>query len=215
MLQVYNSSLFRSSSWFAVEKSRSHRHGRNRFIVYPFFTLITNQTSKTTFVRSRIMSIFQHDNKLIAPKVAQQWSLWNGMTDQSWLSSISRQHVAILFGLPRVMSAWPLSKMTKAQKEQTETSAPEIYRNNQIAGVLNWTSLIQYTICPEWHDMITKLAWLLYSSVTVWIQPLLEIRSRLTYTRRKRVMMHNATIANFTLGRQQMQNAYLFEMLNL
>ena len=36
MLQVYNSSLFRSSSWFAVEKSRSHRHGRISFIVYPF-----------------------------------------------------------------------------------------------------------------------------------------------------------------------------------
>ena len=66
-----------------------------------------------------------------------------------------------LFGLPRVMSACPLSKMTTAQKEQTETSAPEIYHNNQIAGFLNWTSLIQYTICPEWHDMITKLAWLL------------------------------------------------------
>ena len=31
----------------------------------------------------------------------------------------------------------------------------------------------------------------------------------------KRVMMHTATIANFTLGRQQMQNAYLFEMLNI
>ena len=36
MLQVYNSSLFRSSSWFAVEKSWSHGHGRISFIVYPF-----------------------------------------------------------------------------------------------------------------------------------------------------------------------------------
>ena len=87
------------------------------------------------------------------------------------------------------MSAWPLSKMTKAQKEQTETSAPEIYHNNQIAGFLNWTSLIQYTICPEWHDMITKLAWLLLQRYCIkspwWSQPRLEIRSRLTYTRRK------------------------------
>ena len=31
----------------------------------------------------------------------------------------------------------------------------------------------------------------------------------------KRVMMHTTTIANFTLGRQKMQNAYLFEMLNI
>ena len=34
MLQVYNFSLFRPTSWFAVEKSRSHRHGRGSFIVY-------------------------------------------------------------------------------------------------------------------------------------------------------------------------------------
>ena len=46
-----------------------------------------------------------------------------------------------LLGLPRVISAWPLSKMTTAQKEPTETSVQEIYHNNHMAAFLNWTSL--------------------------------------------------------------------------
>ena len=46
-----------------------------------------------------------------------------------------------LLGLPRVISAWPLSKMTTAQKEPTETSVQEIYHNNHMAAFFNWTSL--------------------------------------------------------------------------
>ena len=126
MLQVYNSSLSRSSTLFEVEKSRLHRHGRSSFIVYPF-SLITNPTSKATFVRSMIKSIFQHDNKLIAPIVAQQWSQWNGMTDEWWLRSIWQQHVTICLechesNWPSRCQKWPQHKKNQ-QKHRRQNCA--------------------------------------------------------------------------------------------
>ena len=95
MLQVYNSSLPHPSSWFSVEKSRSHWHDRSSFIVYPFSLRSRTKPPNQLSLCSRIQSIFQHDNKLIAQKIVQQWSQLNGMTDESLLSLIAQQHVDI------------------------------------------------------------------------------------------------------------------------
>ena len=54
----YNSSLFRSSSWLAVEKSRSHRHGRISFIVNPFQHWSQNKPPKRLSFVVRLNLLF-------------------------------------------------------------------------------------------------------------------------------------------------------------
>ena len=95
MLQVYNSSLSRLSSWFAVEKSRSLWHDRISFIVYPFpLWSWTKPPKRLSFVVG-LSLFFSITTNWLPKKVVQQWSQWNGMTVESWLGSISWQHVTM------------------------------------------------------------------------------------------------------------------------
>ena len=116
-LQVYNCSLFRSSSWFAVEKSRSHRHGRISFIVYPFPLWSRTKPPKRLSVVVGLSLFFSMTTNWLPPKVVQQWSQLNGMTDESWLGSTSRQHVAVCLDChesyrPGHCQKWPQQKGT-------------------------------------------------------------------------------------------------------